>query len=206
MALTQRLELRQSQSLVMTPQLQQAIKLLQLSNIELSEFVEQELETNPLLESEERRDSEAPDGETSYGEDAAAADAEGPAPTADSASLTDSDNLPAEAEAPLDTDPQELYDYSPSDGALMNGQAASTGGAAGDGSYSIDQGLGEAPTLRQHLLDQLTIEITDPADRLVGLHLIDMLDEAGYVVGSLEDLAAHLGCPLQRVEDTLAKA
>ena len=50
MALTQRLELRQSQSLVMTPQLMQAIKLLQLSNLDLSAFVEEELERNPLLE------------------------------------------------------------------------------------------------------------------------------------------------------------
>ena len=50
MALTQRLEMRQGQSLVMTPQLQQAIKLLQLSNLELSDYVEQELEQNPLLE------------------------------------------------------------------------------------------------------------------------------------------------------------
>ena len=57
MALTQRLEFRQSQSLVMTPQLMQAIKLLQLSNLDLSAFVEEELERNPLLE----RESEGPD-------------------------------------------------------------------------------------------------------------------------------------------------
>src|SRR5258707_9428070 len=50
MALTQRLEFRQSQSLVMTPQLMQAIKLLQLSNLDLSAFVEDELERNPLLD------------------------------------------------------------------------------------------------------------------------------------------------------------
>ena len=50
MAISQRLDMRQSQSLVMTPQLQQAIKLLQLSNIELAEFVEAEIERNPLLE------------------------------------------------------------------------------------------------------------------------------------------------------------
>ena len=53
MALSHRLELRQSQSLVMTPQLQQAIKLLQLSNLELNEFVEGELERNPLLETKD---------------------------------------------------------------------------------------------------------------------------------------------------------
>ncbi len=56
MAISQRLEIRQGQSLVMTPQLQQAIKLLQLSNLELADYVEQELERNPLLE----RDDSAP--------------------------------------------------------------------------------------------------------------------------------------------------
>src|SRR5438105_11422323 len=50
MALSQRLEFRQTQSLVMTPQLMQAIKLLQLSNLDLAAFVEEELERNPLLE------------------------------------------------------------------------------------------------------------------------------------------------------------
>src|SRR5438270_267027 len=53
MALSQRLDLRQTQALVMTPQLQQAIKLLQMSNVELSLFVEHELEQNPLLERDE---------------------------------------------------------------------------------------------------------------------------------------------------------
>ena len=63
MALNQRLELRQGQSLVMTPQLQQAIKLLQMSNIELQAFVEGELERNPLLERDERSDAPKPEAQ-----------------------------------------------------------------------------------------------------------------------------------------------
>src|SRR4030081_3379537 len=84
MALTQRLEFRQSQSLVMTPQLMQAIKLLQLSNLDLSAFVEEELERNPLLErasdgpeapvageqTPERGETSGSDDSGSYGEDA----------------------------------------------------------------------------------------------------------------------------------------
>ena len=62
MALTQRLELKQGQALVMTPQLQQAIKLLQLSNLELAEYVETELEKNPLLEREDPEGGEAESG------------------------------------------------------------------------------------------------------------------------------------------------
>src|SRR5712671_4298146 len=87
MALTQRLEFRQSQSLVMTPQLMQAIKLLQLSNLDLSAFVEEELERNPLLErasdgaeapvagepAPERAEFSGPDDQGSaYGDDTAA--------------------------------------------------------------------------------------------------------------------------------------
>ena len=65
MALNQRLDLRQGQSLVMTPQLQQAIKLLQMSNIELQAFVDQELERNPLLERDERTELQKPEPQPS---------------------------------------------------------------------------------------------------------------------------------------------
>ena len=111
--------------------MQQAIKLLQLSNLELADFVEGELESNPLLESEERRDSEA---------DSPFADDEPNQEDQDSASLTASDQMPEDSQAPLDTDPQELYDEGPSDGAfgsltrcLGHGQRAA-GGRRGPGS------------------------------------------------------------------------
>src|ERR1700688_4633763 len=98
MALTQRLDLRQSQALVMTPQLQQAIKLLQLSNIELDAFVEAEIEQNPLLERDE-----APGPEDVPSEAAAEPRAE-IAGERDAADYAYGDSLPAEGEAPLDID------------------------------------------------------------------------------------------------------
>src|SRR5579872_5185734 len=78
MALVQRLDLRQSQTLVMTPQLQQAIKLLQLSNLEIGEFVQQELQQNPLLEEggpdvDGPRSEGEPDGPIANGDDRSAA-------------------------------------------------------------------------------------------------------------------------------------
>src|SRR3954465_3519190 len=98
MALSQRLDLRQSQALVMTPQLQQAIKLLQLSNIELEAFVETEIEQNPLLE---RDEGPGPEG-------APAAAAPEPrialAGERDTADYAYGDSLPAEGEGPLDID------------------------------------------------------------------------------------------------------
>ena len=123
----------------------------------------------------------------------------------DSASLTASDQMPEDSQAPLDTDPQELYDEGPSDGAFGNLStgASGSGSAPPEDGEGLDQRLGEEPTLRQHLLEQLAVELTDPVDRLIGLHLIDLLDESGYVTGSLAELAATLGCPEQRVEAVL---
>src|SRR5438477_4472699 len=94
MALTQRLQMRQSQALVMTPQLMQAIKLLQLSNLDLAAYVEGELERNPLLErtadAEAERaapDAPAPDGTTPW--DAGAAEPSGSGEERGSAALDD---------------------------------------------------------------------------------------------------------------------
>src|SRR6187549_1212996 len=67
MALTQRLQIRQSQALVMTPQLMQAIKLLQLSNLDLATYVEGELERNPLLERPTEGPEIAQPGDTAHG-------------------------------------------------------------------------------------------------------------------------------------------
>jgi len=100
MALTQRLEMRQGQSLVMTPQLQQAIKLLQMSNIEVQAFVEQELERNPLLERDES-------GPPATRDDAVA---EPPVAAAADTSLTlKEDAPPADASSDLDTNYDNVY-------------------------------------------------------------------------------------------------
>ena len=96
MALGPRLDLRQTQTLVMTPQLRQAIKLLQYSNIEVASFVDEELERNPLLERDER--AELPDT------DRAAPDQvpERASEATDAAAFVQSDTLPSEAAAPLE--------------------------------------------------------------------------------------------------------
>src|SRR5574338_432812 len=107
MAISQRLDLRQSQSLVMTPQLQQAIKLLQLSNLELTAYVEQELERNPLLQRDETAEGRA-DG--ADGEDAPAERLiNGEATAADTLSLAASDGVARDQDAPLDTDYDNMW-------------------------------------------------------------------------------------------------
>jgi len=206
MAVTQRLELRQSQSLVMTPQLQQAIKLLQLSNMELAAYVESELEQNPLLERDESGDAAQAGLRTEAPDQIAPRD--NAKDSSDTLDLTSSDTLPTGSDQPLDTDFDHdgeagpMADWSPQDSAFST-WSGGKGQFADDGS-SLDQRLGEVIDLRQHLLQQLQIEVSDPADRMIGLHLIDMLDGSGYLVGELDDVAALLGCTAARVETTLS--
>jgi len=219
MAVTQRLDLRQSQSLVMTPQLQQAIKLLQLSNLEVAAYVEQELEQNPLLERDEGGDG----GPTNATEREQALGAAGEAVAEhqawdndahDSAELTAADHLPAGGDMPLDTDYDTFYDNADSDrwpGDTASGDSwsdrPSGRGAApdatGDGSSAAER-VSERATLRQHLLEQIQYDLRDAADRLIATHLVELLDENGYLNADLAELAATLGCGPERVAATLA--
>src|ERR1700709_2039622 len=111
MAMGPRLDLRQSQTLVMTPQLRQAIKLLQFSNLEVNAFVEEELERNPLLERDERTD--LPLAERAALDQLQPRDAI----PGDAADFASSEAIPDSAASPLDADHAETYDPgSPSDG------------------------------------------------------------------------------------------
>ncbi|MCH2327050.1 MAG: RNA polymerase factor sigma-54 [Rhodospirillales bacterium] len=205
MALTPRLELRQSQSLVMTPQLQQAIKLLQFSNLELAEYVEQELEKNPMLER---------DGEDHRDRDDGPSESADPPPSADETESLESIDFdaiqPAEIEDDArDVDYDNLYsDDGSADGGLVAPQFADAG--LGGGGFDtlapdLEETLSQKASLHDHLNGQLTMELDDPVDRLIGFHLIDMLDEAGYISGELETVAEILDCTVDRVEATLAK-
>ena len=205
MALTPRLELRQSQSLVMTPQLQQAIKLLQFSNLELAEYVEQELEKNPMLERDEEDHRNRDDGPSE------SADPPPSAAETESLESIDFDAIqPAEIEDDArDVDYDNLYsDDGSADGGLVAPQFADAG--LGSGGFDtlapdLEETLSQKASLRDHLNGQLTMELDDPVDRLIGFHLIDMLDEAGYISGELETVAEILDCTVDRVEATLAK-
>src|ERR1700761_2447423 len=104
MAIAPRLDLRQSQTLVMTPQLRQAIKLLQYSNVEVASFVDEELERNPLLERDET--AELPDRERAAPDQGR----EGMSEATDAAQLAEAETLPTETAAPLDADLGETYD------------------------------------------------------------------------------------------------
>jgi RNA polymerase sigma-54 factor len=215
MAISQRLDLRQTQALVMTPQLQQAIKLLQLSNMELQDFVQGEIEQNPLLE---RPDGDGIEGRD--GDDARAADGriEAPDPVADlplmrdTADFTASDRMMGTSDAPLDADFGNVWTNTDAGEAGLDGVDGLTnwqtrGGGAGfdDDGTSLEQTLTRGPNLRDHLTEQATIDLKDPADRLIGLALIEMLDDAGYLVGDPAAVAEQFACAVERVEGVLAR-
>ncbi len=215
MALAPRLDLRQSQTLVMTPQLQQAIKLLQLSNLELVEFVEQELERNPLLERDESPG--AADGVPEAASDGdGASDSEGRAEGAADAPVADVpaeapvvDALPGQAqETPLDVDYDNTWN---ADGA-GDGDSGYTdwsgrGGRSdfADDENGIEQSVARDISLRDHLIGQLNMDVVDPGDRMIGLYLIEAMDDSGYLTADLAEVGATLGCPVARVEAVLAR-
>lgn len=197
MALTPRLELRQTQTLVMTPQLQQAIKLLQLSNLELTQYVEQELQRNPLLEREDG-DGEAADLD---GGASALAELEAPSGTAEEfrrIELADEQVTP-QAESAIDVDYDNVWT---SDGPASEW---GRGGSFDDREPDLEESYSGAVSLRDHLIQQLNVEFPAPADRLIGLHLIDMLDEAGYLAGEIAQVAATLECEEARVAEVLRR-
>jgi RNA polymerase sigma-54 factor len=187
MALGPRLDLRQSQSLVMTPQLQQAIKLLALSNLEIEAFIGEALEANPLLEAGELS-HERPVASEAVREEAP------DDPTADQ--LIERGH--GEADAPLDIDPATL------DRDRDTGDWAAMSGGSGEDGPGIDERGSGAPTLAQHLDAQVGAVTSDAQVLFVARHLIGLLDEAGYLPAPLREVADDLGVPLARVEQALA--
>ena len=210
MVLVPRLDQRQSQSLVMTPQLQQAIKLLQFNNLELAEFVEGELCDNPLLERVDPNAQEQ-DGLDEPVEDTADKKVEDVEvidfTSHDSYEIPESEGLYVAVETnyknPRGSDiPTQNQDISP---ALAEpGGGGSTDFSGGSGP-DLEQLAGATLSLRDHLIAQMTVDFSEPADRLIGLHLIDLVDDAGYITADLEQVGEILGCDLERVEGTLKK-
>jgi RNA polymerase sigma-54 factor len=197
MAIAPRLDLRQSQTLVMTPQLRQAIKLLQYSNIEVAAFVEEELERNPLLERDEIGD--APPLEQAAPDQIAFADAS----PADAVEAANAETLPSDSAAPLDTDHAETYDAGGvADGAGLLGRIDGRGGDPGFESddRGIDDLEGARRPLRDYLGEQLRLSFADPVDQMIGAHLIALLCPAGRLTADPAAIAEAMVLPLERIE------
>ena len=205
MSFSIRLDLRQSQSLVMTPQLQQAIKLLQLGNLELSAFVQQELEQNPFLERQDAADETVPGMDGPSTASAAGDDGQG--------SLSGSPDFVTDQEST-----GEGWSGSGEDGwnapereSPVNGVEIDSVGYAGrggaldfaDDGEGIESRSSRPRTLQEHLTEQMLMDLPAGPERLIGYHLIDLVDENGYLKGEIGELASSLGCTPEAVQDVL---
>jgi RNA polymerase sigma-54 factor len=211
MVLGPRLDLRQTQSLVMTPQLQQAIKLLQLSSLELSTYVDQQVEQNPFLDTGEGGPATEP---AEVAEPLPAEAADGGDPRALDRAM--GDDPPSYADAGIDSDFYgNVFDHDGrgSDGGVDPGGGEGLsgnwqngkGGSFDEHSANFEELVAGSMSLREMLNAQLSIDVSDPAERLIGHYLIDLVDDAGYLGGDLSAAAESLGCSLAQVEATLAK-
>ena len=195
MALTPRLEMRQGQSLVMTPQLQQAIKLLQFSAAELAEFVEGELERNPLLERVESEGDDAPREREEAAEHSGEVELSGDVGASDGDFSTDAESLGTGSGASdaIEPGPAQTTDWS----------KAGSGKGGGEDLPGLDETLTSEKSLAEHLDDQISRLGLSATDRMIGAELIDGVDEWGYFRGDVFEIAGQLGCQGAAVERVL---
>jgi RNA polymerase sigma-54 factor len=196
----QRLEIRQGQSLVMTPQLQQAIKLLQLSNLELSEYCEQELERNPLLERDDREAPVPGESQEMPAENTAGERADEALSRDDFSKASDLDQAAHE----------NIYDGGEAPARAAEGPQGSLtdwttvrSGNAYEGEEGFESTVAAALSLKDHLEAQLSIAALLPEDRMILMALIDAVDETGYLRADPTDVADRLGCEREDVEAVL---
>ncbi|MGF7150785.1 RNA polymerase sigma-54 factor [Sphingomonas zeicaulis] len=222
MALGPRLDLRQSQSLVMTPQLQQAIRLLTLSNLEIESFIAEEIEKNPLLESggggDDERGADRGGGDNGDGDFGDSGESDG----FDAPDPVTADRLIAGGDAgndnPLDVDYavetfhhdsaiDSMVDRPMADGPGMDGglglDGVGGGAAMPEDGPDFDAMAADAPSLHDHLLAQAGAELSG-LGLLIGEQIIDQIDEAGYLAAPLAEIADRLGVSMAEAEAVLA--
>ncbi|WP_363350426.1 RNA polymerase factor sigma-54 [Methylocystis echinoides] len=225
MAMSTKLMMRQGQSLVMTPQLLQAIKLLQFSNLELSAFLHDELERNPLLETQ---DGDAPDAAARDGRTAEdfAAEFDSGAPDAFAGEPHEGDwareslavdagalaaDLGADMSNAFQPDGPAVNPLTPREAQEGAGLSATSwsgavGGGGGDDGEApnLEAYVAARPSLHEHLAEQLALACAEPRKRLIGQAIIDGIDETGYLRESLSEIAARLDADPAETDAILA--
>lgn len=199
MALSANLFLRQSQTLAMTPQLMQSIQLLQMTHLELTRFIEQEVEKNPLLEFASADEAAGMDRKDDLrnAEDAAPGD-DRPAfeplgDVYDSAMATTGERMSEQ----LDSNFENVFpddNGSPrADAPELLGQWKSMPGSNGEDGYDLEDFVANRTTLRDFLDTQIPFSVHTAADLLIARQLAEHLDEAGYLQADIGEIAARLG-------------
>ncbi|MDD7909809.1 RNA polymerase factor sigma-54 [Pseudovibrio exalbescens] len=213
MALTPKLEIRQSQQLVMTPQLMQAIKLLQLSSLDLVSYVENELESNPFLERAEEEYPSSGEGNEAPSLDAGEAastpsDDEGAGDWMESQLETN----PGEIASRMDADLQNVFpddNGTPQtvDPSVQKGEQwqPPSNGAISSGDYNLEAFVAADVSLKDFLVEQMSLVVTSAADQLIAKDLIDSLDDSGYLYIDEAETAERLGIEPEHL-DRIIKA
>lgn len=199
MALTPRLEFRQTQSLTLTPQLVQSIRLLQLSHLELNAFVETELESNPLLERDETSDND-PIAEPETTPEIETGDVR------DAFEQSEAIGSASSIAEQYDTDVSNVFPEQVGQDSVSQSTSGQREGPSMIGvseAPDIDSFVASQVSLADHLREQMSLLLRTPADRLIGQHLIDNLNEAGYFTADCAMIAEQLGTEVETVEAVL---
>ncbi len=226
MALSAKLDLRQTQALVMTPLLMQSIRLLQLTHVELEQFIEQEIEKNPLLERDEANGDYFTLEERSFGSDRNSADegefnenaASGSVDPRD-AHLDSNDHWLESGETissgsmsdTFDSSLENIFPDDPGTHDLIAGDLASQWkSSSGDGyvttggeGFNLEQVTASPLTMRDHVTEQILFAFEKPADRLIAAELADHLDEMGYLRADIAEIAERIGVDTAHIEALL---
>jgi len=213
---SQNLQIRQSQNLVMSQAMQQSLKILQLSSIELAEFIETELQNNPLLETEvERTEDETRSLEKTTSDESDEGDGE-----KDSYErLTADGKNDSEREGALDNNSEDNWSVT-EDGAAETykddfdvgslDSYSKQGAAEDDTGTIIEKTYAKEKSLKEHLLDQINLDFHNQKNKIIAAHIIDMLDGNGYLSSETVDedligLAKQLSCDLEDVTNVIKR-
>ncbi|WP_193177976.1 RNA polymerase factor sigma-54 [Oricola nitratireducens] len=208
MALSAKLNLRQSQSMVMTPQLLQSIRLLQFTQLELDRFVQEQIENNPLLESTGAEDYSS--------------DADNPSPAQDDigdselasdwssmeelevSATTIADRLDTSLDNVFPDDPGHADPGAGAASAMHRGATTGTDFSANpDSDFDFQEIVAATTSLRDHLIEQIALTLRTVSDRAIAHELVDSLDPSGYIEVDFDELAERLGCEVEDIDAVL---
>jgi RNA polymerase sigma-54 factor len=194
MSLAAKLQLRQTQSLIMTPQLMQSIRLLQLTHLELERFVDDEIERNPLLERVDPSDEPALEPDPQVPEPGGADASDWFA--ADSSAL-DAGTIAGEFDTSLENIfPEESGTAQPVGPDLSQHWKSASGSATASSlpeAFELEDVAAQPRTLRDHVGEQISLAFVSPVARMIAAELADGLDEAGYLDADTIEIASRLG-------------
>ena len=182
------LQIRLGQSLTMTPQLQQAIRLLQLSTLELQTEIQQALESNPLLEERDDDNDESVDGADGEAQTDNQNDSQVDS-SLDSDLNLDGDRIPDELA--VDSQWDDVYDAPVS--ASPSSTSSSSSLSADDAQRALENRSGSSESLQEHLRWQLDMTPLSPTDETIAMVIVDGIDEEGFLGQSLEEMQEALG-------------